>query len=27
LRDLCRDRLPDGSFVISARAWTARGLA
>lgn len=27
LRDLCRDRLPDGSFVISARAWTAGGLA
>lgn len=27
LRDLCRDRLPDGSFVISARAWAARGLA
>jgi SAM-dependent methyltransferase len=27
LRDLCRDRLPDGSFVVSARAWAARGLA
>jgi SAM-dependent methyltransferase len=27
LRDLCRDRLPDGSFVIQARAWAARGLA
>ena len=27
LRDLCRDRLPDAPFVISARAWAARGLA
>jgi len=26
LRDLCRDRLPDGSFVIRAQAWAARGL-
>jgi SAM-dependent methyltransferase len=27
LRDLCRDRLPDAPFVVSARAWAARGLA
>jgi SAM-dependent methyltransferase len=27
LRDLCRDRLPAGSFVVTARAWAARGLA
>jgi SAM-dependent methyltransferase len=27
LRDLCKERLPDESFVISARAWAARGLA
>lgn len=27
LRDLCRDRLPQAPFVISARAWAARGLA
>lgn len=27
LRDLCRDRLPDGSFVIPARAWAVRGRA
>jgi SAM-dependent methyltransferase len=27
LRDLCRERLPDAPFVISARAWAARGLA
>jgi len=27
LRDLCRERLPVGSFVISAQAWAARGLA
>jgi SAM-dependent methyltransferase len=27
LRDLCRERLPEGSFVIPARAWAARGLA
>jgi SAM-dependent methyltransferase len=27
LRDLCRARLPDRSFVIPARAWAARGLA
>lgn len=27
LRGVCRARLPDGSFVIPARAWAARGLA
>jgi SAM-dependent methyltransferase len=27
LRELCRERLPDAPFVISARAWAARGLA
>lgn len=27
LRELCREWLPDGPFVISARAWAARGLA
>lgn len=27
LRDLCRRRLPEGSFVIEARAWAARGIA
>jgi SAM-dependent methyltransferase len=27
LRELCRERLPEGSFVIPARAWAARGLA
>ena len=27
LRDLCRERLPTPPFVISARAWAARGLA
>lgn len=27
LRDLCRARLPDAPFVLTARAWTARGLA
>ncbi|HEY1273982.1 MAG TPA: class I SAM-dependent methyltransferase [Thermoleophilaceae bacterium] len=27
LRDRCRERLPEPPFVISARAWTARGLA
>jgi SAM-dependent methyltransferase len=27
LRDLCRERLPEAPFVISARAWAARGLA
>jgi len=27
LRDSCKDRLPDGPFVIVARAWAARGLA
>jgi Methylase involved in ubiquinone/menaquinone biosynthesis len=27
LRDLCRRRLPEGSFAIEARAWAARGLA
>ena len=26
LRDLCRERLPAAPFVVSARAWTARGL-
>lgn len=26
LRELCRERLPDAPFVISARAWAARGL-
>jgi SAM-dependent methyltransferase len=25
LRDLCRERLPEGPFVVSARAWAARG--
>jgi hypothetical protein len=27
LRELCRERLPKPPFVISARAWSARGLA
>jgi SAM-dependent methyltransferase len=27
LRDLCRERLPEEPFVISARAWAARGRA
>lgn len=27
LRETCRRRLPDGPFVITARAWAARGLA
>ena len=27
LRETCRQRLPDAPFVISARAWAARGLA
>jgi SAM-dependent methyltransferase len=27
LRDLCRERLPTEPFVVSARAWAARGLA
>jgi SAM-dependent methyltransferase len=27
LRETCRSRLPDGPFVITARAWAARGLA
>jgi hypothetical protein len=27
LRDLCRKMLPAAPFVVSARAWTARGLA
>ena len=27
LRDLCRGRLPAAPFVVSARAWAARGLA
>ena len=27
LRERCRDALPDAPFVLTARAWTARGLA
>ena len=27
LRELCRERLPDAPFVLTSRAWTARGLA
>jgi SAM-dependent methyltransferase len=27
LRDACRDRLPPAPFVMSARAWAARGVA
>jgi hypothetical protein len=27
LRDLCKERLPQGPFVMPARAWAARGLA
>lgn len=27
LRDACRERLPAAPFVVSARAWAARGLA
>ena len=27
LRELCRERLPQAPFVVSARAWAARGLA
>ena len=27
LRDLCRTMLPEAPFVVSARAWAARGLA
>ena len=27
LRDLCRKRMPGAPFVVSARAWAARGLA
>jgi hypothetical protein len=27
LRDLCREKLPPAPFVVSARAWAARGLA
>jgi SAM-dependent methyltransferase len=27
LRDLCRERLPEAPFVVSARAWAARGVA
>jgi len=27
LRDLCREMLPAAPFVVSARAWAARGLA
>lgn len=26
LADLCRERLPSGPFVVSARAWAARGI-
>ena len=26
LRDLCRSRLPDSPFVLTARAWAARGV-
>jgi SAM-dependent methyltransferase len=27
LRERCRDRLPDAPFVVTAKAWTARGRA
>jgi len=27
LRELCREKLPEAPFVLSARAWAARGLA
>jgi hypothetical protein len=27
LREQCRELLPEGAFVLTARAWTARGLA
>ena len=27
LRELCRERFPDEPFVVTARAWAARGLA
>jgi len=27
LRELCRERMPEAPFVVSARAWAARGLA
>jgi len=27
LRELCRERLPHAPFVVSARAWAARGLS
>jgi hypothetical protein len=27
LRELCRERLPEAPFVVSARAWSARGIA
>ena len=27
VREMCRERLPDGPFVLSARAWYARGTA
>ena len=27
LRELCRERLPEAPFVLTARAWAARGLA
>ena len=26
LRELCRERLPEPPFVVSANAWAARGL-
>jgi hypothetical protein len=27
LRELCRERLPEPPFVVSAKAWVARGAA
>jgi hypothetical protein len=27
LREQCREALPDAPFTVTARAWTARGLA
>ena len=27
LRELCRSKLPDAPFVVTSRAWAARGLA
>jgi hypothetical protein len=27
VREACRARLPDGAFVIAARAWAARGIS